>query len=134
MALKKFEGLQTEWGGLWYDKITHSYKSTGINFSLLRQFKGTVRLIVRRNTFYNKGSSRPNFVFTLRDSQLQDSIELKAEEPKKRPYYDYASGWYFDEDGNRLYTEKEVVSRLESLKDDIIYGESPDDCLVRYYL
>lgn len=134
MALKKFEGMQTEWGGLWYHPETRSYRSTTINLALLREFKGNVSLVVRHNWYFEKGSDKPKFIFALRDSKAQDSIELKARGVDWSPYYDYATGSYYTEDDEKLYTESEALSMLEQMKSDLMYGESPDDCVPSFYL
>ena len=79
--MKVFKNMQTNWCGLWWHPETNSYVSQSINISELRKFKGNVKIVVRKNKFYNNGENkRPNYCFTIRDTASQNFLELKAED------------------------------------------------------
>ena len=67
--LKTFENKQTSWEGLWYHPETGGFSSSVINLAKLKEFKGNVRVYVRKNKFYNNGENgRPNYVFSIKDA------------------------------------------------------------------
>lgn len=133
--LNKFEGKETKWEGLWYNPEWHSYSSAVINLSALKEFKGQVRLVVRKNRFYNKGeNNRPNYIFSIKDSQLSEfkDIEVKEAEENRKPYYDEREDAYYTEDGERLFTKSEVIKVMDGANYDGLRGY--DDILVSDYI
>jgi len=75
--LEPFENKRTDWQGLWYHPENYSFTSCTFDLSDLRKFKGKVKLIVRKNRFYNNGQNgRPNYVFMICDSQNERYLPL----------------------------------------------------------
>lgn len=67
--LEAFDGKKTNWEGLWYQPGTNFYMSYAINLATLRKFKGNVRIVMRKNKFFKKGSNCPNYQFCICDSK-----------------------------------------------------------------
>ena len=126
MALKVIDGKQTEKGALWWHPETASFSSQNISLAALREFKGSVKLVVKKNVYYKKGSTRPNYVFWLRDSKAEDALELGLEDV---PEYDGDS-----EDDERRYTYSELMTCIEGACLDGQHGYDPGDCIPRDYL
>lgn len=81
--LKVFDGLKSEWGGLWYHPESRIYTSQVFSLANLRQFKGSIQILLAKNKFYKKGTNRPEFQFCITNSdytKAQD-IELVEDEP-----------------------------------------------------
>jgi len=77
--MKTFDAKQTSWEGLWFHPETNGYISATFNLSKLKQFKGTVRMYVRKNKFYNSGENgRPNYVFCIKDSDSETFSEVEV--------------------------------------------------------
>ena len=75
--LRTFDAKTTTWEGLWYHPETLGYSSAAINLSKLKEFKGTVRLYVKKNRFYNGGENgRPNYVFCIRDASSEYPCDI----------------------------------------------------------
>lgn len=108
--LQVIDGKETNWCGLWWNPDNNSFKSQSLNLSELHKFKGKVRLIVRKNKFFNNGeNNRPNYNFILRDANADTAFELQVNDIAdyaRAPYYE--DGFYYDGDGNRLYTSTDV--------------------------
>lgn len=123
--LSVFDGKQTNWSGLWWHPETNSFSSAVVSLSELRKFKGTVRLYVRKNKFYNKGENdRPNYMFSLRDVKSDKYLTLGIETYATAPYQD--EGVYYTGDGVRLYTREEVRSIINGTFWDA-YNHSASD-------
>lgn len=74
--MKTFDCKQTSWEGLWYHPETLGYTSAAINLSKLKQFKGAVRIYVRKNKYYNGGENgRPNYVFCIKDAKSETFVD-----------------------------------------------------------
>ena len=91
--LEPIENKRTAWQGLWFDHSTNRYSSAAFNLSDLKKFKGSVRLIIRKNKFYENGKNgRPNYVFMLIDSKAEDAKVLEFEDIQKEeqptPWHD----------------------------------------------
>lgn len=79
--LEPFDQKRTKWSGLWYHSDTHSFSSPTFSLAELRKFKGRVRLIVRKNRFYNDGENgRPNYVFIFADSKNEKYFDMEVVE------------------------------------------------------
>lgn len=75
--LEPFDFKRTNWEGLWYHPENRCFTSSSFSLAELRKFKGSVRLIVRKNRFYCDGTNnRPNYVFMLVDSKSDKYIYL----------------------------------------------------------
>lgn len=79
--LEIFDRKATRWEGLWYQPGNNYYSSYAFNLSRLKQFKGPVRLYVRKNKWYNGGeNSRPNYVFSLCDANADNPCEIEVKD------------------------------------------------------
>ncbi len=119
--LQVFDGKQTTWAGLWWHPETSCFTSETINLSKLREFKGNVRMYVRKNKFYNGGENgRPNYCFCLRDTKFE------KEEPWEVEDMDEAAI-------DQLYTREEVLEIANGVKEYVLndisnrYGVDLDD-------
>lgn len=129
--LEVYENKQTAWCGLWWHPESNSFVSPAINISSLRKFKGSVKLVVRKNKYFNGGENRrPNYCFTLRDTESQNEIELKIEDTDSYPYEE--DGCYYTGDGERLYTHSEVQRAIDGATRDARSGYT--DNIVSDYL
>ena len=134
--MEVIDGKQTTWGGLWWHPESMCFTSQVIGLSELRKFKGHVRVIVKKNRFYNNGeNNKPNYVFLLRDAKSDDPMKLEIEDMdlKKNPYID-EDGVYRTEDGERLYTEEDVQRAINRAVEDGHCGYYSDDVIVSDYL
>lgn len=123
--LEPFDNKQTNWEGLWWHSEYNGFSSAAINLSALRKFKGTVRLYVRKNKYYNNGENgRPNYHFCLKDAQADMFRTIEIEEE--------ADNIPKDKDGNRLYTEEEVYTIIHGMESD--YGLSWGNNLIEDYV
>lgn len=68
MSAETFDRKQTNWIGLWYHPEYNGYSSPSINLKVLKDFKGSVRLYLRKNKLFEKGSNKPNYVISIKDS------------------------------------------------------------------
>lgn len=79
--LETFDSKQTEWSGLWWHPENNSFSSQVINLSTLRKFKGNVRVIVRKNKYFNGGENgRPNYLFCVRDAKSENIVDLDVDD------------------------------------------------------
>ena len=107
--LEIIDGKATNWGGLWWQPDKMYFTSQTISLSELRKFKGCVRLVVKKNKFYNNGENgRPNYVFLFRDAKSENPFVLEVEddtENSERLYtYDecetiMSKSWKYAQDG-----------------------------------
>ena len=129
MSLKVFDGKQTNWEGLWWHPEYCGFSSASINLSKLKEFKGTVRLYVRKNKFFNGGENgRPNYHFCIKASDNEIFRELDVVNEEKRPYFE--DGIYYSEEGDRLYTREDTRAIINGTFRDVLSGISdPYDIL-----
>lgn len=100
--LEVIDNKQTSWEGLWLHPESGYFSSAAISLAQLKKFKGSVRLYVKKNRFYNNGENgRPNYVFFLRDSKSEIVRELEVEDIED------------DDDFERYYTEEELQAAIE---------------------
>ena len=134
--LETFDGRQTTWEGLWWHPEYNGYSSGAIDLSELRKFKGKVRLYVRKNKFYENGSNRPNYCFCLKDSNsptfTEIGVDFDTTEVDGHPYKE--DGCYYTEDGDRLYTESEVIDCIHGAATDGARGYDGFDLLIGDYV
>lgn len=136
--LETIDGKQTSWEGLWWHPEYNGFSSATIDLSQLRKFKGKVRLYVRKNKFYKRGSNRPNYCFCLKDSESPTFTEIGIEDDEtevddeSRPYQE--DGCYYTEYGDRLYTHSEVQYAIDCAARDGQRGYGPGDNIVSDYL
>ena len=55
--LEVFDGKQTNWGGLWWQPQSLYFTSQTISLAQLRKFKGDVRLVVKKNKYFDNGKN-----------------------------------------------------------------------------
>ena len=135
MALKAFSKMRTGWQGLWWHPECNCYFSTSLNLAQLKQFKGNVRVYLKKNRFYNNGeNNRPNYVFMLSDAKGTDGATLEVTENDRQPYFDAVYGTYHTGDGSRLYTEEEVQYAINRAAEDGVRGYGWGDNIVSDYL
>lgn len=110
--MESYDMKRSNWMGLWYDSSTYSYKSAPINLANLREYKGSIRIIARKNKYYDKDSNRPNMVFMIADAKATDNnVEVN----------------------NMLHGYIKVETAIEIAQHALHmaeYGESPDDLCV----
>lgn len=116
--MKTFDGKKTSWEGLWYHNESHSYWSSAFSLAKLREFKGNVRLFVKKNRYYEKGGNRPNYVFSIQDS--------KSESPKIATVED-ASEQGLDEFCQAYITAEDAASVANFMLDELQDGRYIDD-------
>ena len=117
MPLQSFDGKQTNWEGLWYHPEYCGYSSATIKLSELKKFKGTVRLYMRKNKFYEKGGNKPNMRFCLKDANSDTFSELSVESEMEYAKMD-DDGHFYTKDGSRLYTHDEVQYAIARSAED----------------
>lgn len=99
-----FEQKRTKWQGLWYHPESYSFSSTTLSLADIKKFKGKVRLIVKKNKFFEKDSSKPNYVFMLVDSNNEKYSPWEVENEEK------------------VYTEEELTSIIRGVISDCESG------------
>lgn len=83
VELKKFDGMQTEWLGIWKNENYYGYMSQAFNLDVFKGFKGSVRFYLRKNRYYKKDSDRPYFVLCVKDSKSPSFTNSIAVEEDK---------------------------------------------------
>ena len=117
---KPIEGKSTQWEGLWWHSEYNGFSSAAISLTDLRQFKGNVRLYVRKNKLYTKDSDRPNYCFCLKDANAKIFHMLDVQD---------------DDTEERLYTREEVRKIINGVVADVKYGiTDPYDLLPEDYV
>ena len=127
--LEPFEQKRTKWQGLWYNPSNYTFTSTTLDLADLRKFKGKIRLIVRKNKFYDKDLNRPNYIFMLIDSKCEKFNPFEIEQIDE--------GWadcYQTPEGERLYTEDEVKQVMRGACRDGHNGYDEYDLLISDYV
>lgn len=128
-----FDKKQTDWAGLWYHPENGGFSSETISLAKLKKFKGAVRLYVRKNKFYEKGSNRPNYTFCLKDAD-SETFKLLDVIEEKRTAKENENGDWWTSDGERLYTKSEVQYAIDQAVEDGVRGYRAGDCMVSDYL
>lgn len=122
MSLETFDGKKTNWQGLWWHPEYNGFSSAVINLSQLKKFKGTVRLYVRKNRYFNNGENgRPNYNFCIVDSKADRFVDIEVEEDRRK-------------DDERLYTEDEVRAVMHGACRDGKLGYDAYDLLISDYI
>ena len=132
MTLKVIENQRTDWGGLWYNAGNHSYSSEAINLAELRKFKGTVRIYMKKNRYYDKELNRPNYVFTIASVKSDRFTDLSVVDDDYGHYLyvsDETLGEGVDLDDEYVRLE-DAIDVAQGLIDDCAFGYSTDDLCV----
>lgn len=77
--MKTVDGMTSNWCGLWWHPEYNGFSSAPLNLSELKKYKGTVRLYVRKNKYFNGGeNNRPNYQFCIKDAHaaMFENIEF----------------------------------------------------------
>lgn len=81
--LEPIDGKVSNWLGLWWHPECNAFYSSVISLSDIRKFKGKVRIMIRKNKYFNGGeNNRPNYCFCIRDAEAPvfDTIEVEEDE------------------------------------------------------
>jgi hypothetical protein len=113
--LETFDKKRTQWEGLWWHPECNAFYSKTFSLASIKKFKGTVRLFVRKNRYFNNGENgRPNYQFSIQDSKGATVAEFEVEDIE-------------DREEERTYTYEEVQDIINKVACDIggdgLYGE-----------
>lgn len=122
--LELISNKRTSWEGLWWHPESGYFSSAAINLADLRKFKGIVRLYVRKNRAFEKGTNRPNYVFSIMDANSESAYDLEIED------VDVGE----EQEEERTYTREEVERVMHGACRDGQQGYSPYDLLVEDYV
>lgn len=136
MKLEPIEGHYTKWMGLWWNPNTNHFASSAINLSDLRKFKGKVRIIVRKNKFYNGGeNNRPNYCFSIRDANAESDAAFEVKEIEEKNRYDFTDTELEEIcEKYSLYTREQVERVKHGACRDGQSGYSGGDLLIEDYI
>lgn len=84
--METIDNKHTSYGGLWWHSEYNCFSSQALSLAELKKFKGAVRLIVRKNRYFNNGQNkRPNYQFCFTDAKAENpsSLEVKDNESTK---------------------------------------------------
>lgn len=122
--LEAVDGKISNWIGLWWHPEINCFTSPAINLSELKNFKGVVRLYMRKNKFFKDGlNGRPNYNFCLRDVSSEKTILLEMDDIEREV-----------DDDERLYTREEVERVKRGACMDGQRGYYPGDCIIEDYI
>lgn len=114
--------------GLWYQPEYHRYASETLDVSGLRDFKGSVKIIMHKNKFKRRDDNRPSYTFRIAgcNSEAAKGIELdedcaridsrtwipvdEAVRIARELAYMIENGY----DAFNVYTENDFLDRCES--------------------
>ncbi len=118
-TLESFDTKKTGDIGLWWHPEYSSYSSQVFSLASLREFKGNVRVVMRKNKAYKQGSNRPNFIAVIADSKTVDAMAIGVEDIDDS-----------DDDEIEVYTAEQVRAIINGAYSDCKYGFSdPYDTL-----
>lgn len=120
--LEPISDKRTSWEGLWWHPESGYFSSAAINLADLRKFKGIVRLYVRRNRMFKRGTNRPNYVFSIMDANSDCAHDLEIEDIDE------------EQEEERTYTREEVERVMHGACRDGQNGYGPYDLLVEDYI
>ena len=80
-----FTKKQTNWMGLWYSPERHNYSSACLDLSILKDFKGPVRLCVVKNRYHVKGGDTPEYVFSVMDANDERVVPVEVRDVLPKP-------------------------------------------------
>lgn len=124
--MKPFDKKTTGSIGLWWDPNSQYFTSGSIDLSVLKAFKGNVKIIVKKNRYYSKESNRPN--------RLAFIVDCKSDKAKLVTVEDIGSK------DIPVYTEDQVRRIIDGAFEDFKYGISdpldvlPEDFTSPYYV
>lgn len=122
--METFEARQTEWTGLWWHPEYNGFSSAAVNLAELKKFKGNVRILMRKNRFFNNGENhRPNYLLCIKSASSPTFKTLTITEDEDAV-----------DDEPRLYTEEEVKRVMIGACEDGRRGLDPYDLLISDYI
>ena len=115
----------TKWEGLWAQEMQAFYAGKVIKKADIPKY---TRIVLRYNKYYEKGSTKPRFVYCFADSEGYESKCVPVEMAEQQPYKE--DGIYYTEDGERLFTRDEARAIINGTVSDVEYGiHDPYDIL-----
>lgn len=115
----------TKWEGLWEQKRQAFYAGKVIKKADIPKY---TRIVLRYNKYYEKGSTKPRFIYCFADSEGYESKCVPVEMAERQPYKE--DGIYYTEDGERLFTRDEARAIINGTVSDVEYGiHDPYDIL-----
>lgn len=115
----------TKWEGLWAQGRQAFYAGKVIKKADIPKY---TRIVLRYNKYYEKGSTKPRFVYCFADSEGYESKCVPVEMAERQPYKE--DGIYYTEDGERLFTRDEARAIINGTVSDVEYGiHDPYDIL-----
>ena len=127
--MKSFDKKTTGSIGLWWDPYSQYFSSGSVNLSALKEFKGSVRIIVKKNRYYDKEPKRPNYLAFIIDSKSESAKPVTVEDIESENPKDVA-----------VYTRDQVRHIINGAFRDFEYGISdpldvlPEDFESPYYV
>lgn len=124
--MKPFDKKTSGSIGLWWDPNSQYFTSGSINLSVLKAFKGNVKIIVKKNRYYSKESNRPN--------RLAFIVDCKSDKAKLVTVEDIESK------DIPVYTKDQVRRIIDGAFEAFKYGISdpldvlPEDFTSPYYV
>lgn len=104
---------RTNWNGLWKNR-EGVYSGQTIAKKDIPPYS---RLIIRYNKFYEKDSNLPRFVFCFANGEASKAITMERKSTDVWAEYDEDTDAFYDNEGNRLYTEEEVEENYYTYED-----------------
>lgn len=117
--LETIDNKHTSYGGLWWHPEYNSFSSQALSLTELKKFKGAVRLIVRKNHYFNNGQNgRPNYQFCFADAKTENPylLEVKNNESTKTTMLSV------------LAMVKDEVEKLRCYSENEDYYDGYDEC------
>lgn len=79
-SFRSKDKITTAWEGLWWHPESGYFSSKAFDLTGLKQFKGSVRIFVKKNKYFNKGKNgRPNYLFSITASDSGEVSNIKAD-------------------------------------------------------
>ena len=97
--MEVIQGKSSNWEGLWWHPEFNGFSSSTINLAKLKKFKGNVRILVRKNKYFNGGeNSKPNYLFQIKDSNSPTfhDLEVNDDDVEMNPSMFVDDNWACD--------------------------------------
>ncbi len=72
--LNSEDNKQIGWGGLWWHPENQYFSSQVININELKKFDSDVKIIIKKNKYYDRDKKRPNYSFCIREAKEKNNI------------------------------------------------------------
>ncbi len=146
-------GTRSKWNGLWKNDDKHYMCSQAIDVESIKEFSsaGKVRILVKQNKDYRKGTNRPQYCFAFADNYGASTNEISSRELQYNDRISQAElkelfqVLFEDYDGDltdlieeltdeRLYTSEEVRRCIHGAARDGSRGYDGYDLLIQDYI